>query len=90
MGDLGTWVFISLLPLLLLIAMVDLGIYIFKHRLITLIAYLGYVAVLAYFYIQAHLNPILEAPFWASSLFMVYTLYQGWEIGKKQIKRQMA
>lgn len=86
MCDLNTFVFISLLPLLLLIAMVDLGIYIFKHRLITLMAYLSYVAVLAYYYMQTNLNPIIEASFWASSLFMVFTLYQGWEIGKKQVQ----
>lgn len=88
MVDIGIWLGVCLLPFVILVTMTGLGVYIFKHRLIAVILMIGYVALQVYFFATWDLNPLHRMEFWACSLLMVYTLYLGWEMGRKEVVRQ--
>lgn len=90
MGSVGIWVGMSLLPFLVLIAMADLGVYIFKHRLIAVIIMVAYASSLGYLYLSWGENPLNEALYWCCIGFMAFTLYLGWDVGKRQIQKKVS
>jgi len=88
MDSLGVWLGMSLLPFMALITMVDVGVCIYKHKLIAVVIMLAYVSSLAYLFIGWDLNPLKEASFWVCSCFMAFVLYLGWDVGKRQMQQQ--
>ena len=86
MGSVGVWLGMSLLPFMALITMVDVGVCIYKHKLIAVVIMLVYVSSLAYLFIGWGLNPLKEASFWGCSCFMAFVLYLGWDVGKRQMQ----
>lgn len=88
MDSLRVWLGMSLLPFMALITMVDVGVCIYKHKLIAVVIMLVYVSSLAYLIIGWDLNPLKEASFWACSCFMAFVLYLGWDVGKRQMQQQ--
>lgn len=88
MDSLGVWLGMSLLPFMALITMVDVGVCIYKHKLIAVVIMLTYVSSLAYLFIGWDLNPLKEASFWGCSCFMAFVLYLGWDVGKRQMQQK--
>lgn len=86
MDSLGVWLGMSLLPFMALITMVDVGVCIYKHKLIAVVIMLVYVSSLAYLFIGWGLNPLKEASFWGCSWVMAFVLYLGWDVGKRQMQ----
>ena len=88
MDSLGVWLGMSLLPFMALITMVDVGVCIYKHKLIAVVIMLVYVSSLIYLFIGWDLNPLKESSFWVCSCFMAFVLYLGWDVGKRQMQQQ--
>ena len=88
MDSLGVWLGMSLLPFMALITMVDVGVCIYKHKLIAVVIMLVYVSSLVYLFNGWDLNPLKEASFWVCSCFMAFVLYLGWDVGKRQMQQQ--
>ena len=56
MDSLGVWLGMNLLPFMALITMVDVGVCIYKHKLIAVVIKLVYVSSLVYIFIGWDLN----------------------------------